>query len=122
MSILKTLEKIRDHSTGDTRNDATSYIRLLEDSQFIVALAVSHFILSFLCSVTIALQKKDCNLADAYHDIALARECIIDSRNEDSWKKVWNRVDQVALAMGITIAKPRTGRLQCHRANAGAAD
>ena len=119
---MKTLEKIRDHSTGDTRNDATSYIRLLEDSQFIVALAVSHFILSFLCSVTIALQKKDCNLTDAYHDIALARECIIDSRNEDSWEKVWNRVDQVASAMGITIAKPRTARLQCHRANAGAAD
>ena len=81
MSILKTLEKIRDHSTGDTRNDATSYIRLLEDSQFIVALAVFTFYFELSLSVTIALQKKDCNLADAYHDIALARECIIDSRN-----------------------------------------
>ena len=46
--------------------------------------------------------------------IALVRECIIESRNEDSWKKVWNRVDQVASAMGITIAKPRTARLRCH--------
>ncbi len=52
--------------------------------------------------------------------VALARECIRDSRNEDCWGKVWNRIDQVASAVGTTIDKPRTARLQCHRANAGA--
>ena len=66
------LEKIRDCSTGDARSDASSYIRLLEDSQFIVALTV---VLSFLGNVTTALQSTDCNLADAYDDVALAKEC-----------------------------------------------
>ena len=74
--ILRTLEKIRDCSTGEARADASSYIRLLEDSQFIVALTVSQFVLSFLGRVTTALQSRDCNLADAYNDVALARECI----------------------------------------------
>ena len=120
--IVKALDKIRDCSTGDARNDASSYIRLMEDFQFIVALNVSHFVLSFLGSVTTALQSADCNLADAYDDVALAKECIRDSRNEDCWKKVWNRIDQVSSAVGIASCKPRTARLQCHRANAGAAD
>lgn len=48
------------------------YIRLLEDSQFIGALTVSQFVLSFLGTVTTALQSTDCNLADAYDDVALA--------------------------------------------------
>ena len=94
----------------------------LEDSQFVVALTVSQFVLSFLGSVTIALQSRDCNLADAYDDVALARECIRDSRNEDCWKKVWNRMENLASAVEITLDKPRTARAQCHRANAGAAD
>ena len=118
--ILRTLEKIRDCSMGEARADASSYIRLLEDSQFIVALT-AQFVLSFLGRVTTALQSRDCNLADAYNDVALARECIRDSRNEACWG-VWNRMDRLSSTVGITIDKPRTARVQCHRANAGAAD
>ncbi len=70
-------------------------IRLMEDSQFIISLTISQFVLSLIGSVTIALQNTDCNLADAYADVALARECIRDSRNEDCWGKVWNRIDQL---------------------------
>lgn len=53
------MEKIRDESSGDSRCDTSSYIRLLEDPQFIVALTVAQAILS---PVTKALQAKDCNL------------------------------------------------------------
>ena len=75
----------------------------MEDYQFIVALTVSQFILSFINSVTIALQGTQCNLADAYDDVAVATECIRDSRNEDCWEKIWNRINQVASAVGIII-------------------
>ena len=57
VQVIKALETIRDCSTADARSDAGSYIHLLEDPQFIVTLTVSQFILSFLGSVTIALQK-----------------------------------------------------------------
>ena len=79
VTVLKTLEKIRDMSVGDSRSDSASYIRLLEDSQFIVALVTVQFVLSFLRCVTLALQSTECNLVDAYADVALARECIRDS-------------------------------------------
>ncbi len=48
-------------------------IRLMEDSHFF-----DYFTICFIGSVTIALQSTDCNLADAYADVALARECIRD--------------------------------------------
>ena len=87
VTVLKTLEKIREESVGDSRSDSASYIRLMEDSQFIVALVVVQFILSFLRCVTRALQSTECNLIDAYSDVAMARECIRDSRNEECWEK-----------------------------------
>lgn len=103
VQVIKALETIRDCSTADARSDAGSYIRLLEDPLFIVALTVSQFILSFLGSVTTVLQSIDCNLADAYNDVALARECIRDSRNENCWDKVWSRIEHLASAVGITV-------------------
>ena len=119
LEVMETLEKIRDSSTGDARADSSSYIRLLEDSQFIVALTIAQFVLSFLHTATVALQKVDCNLADAYNDIAIAKECIRDARNETSWVKVWSRATQVAAEIGVTIQKPRSATRQCHRSNAG---
>ena len=122
VEVLKALENIRDSSTAEARCDASSYMRLMEDSQFIVALTVSQFVLSFLGAVTTALQSAECNLADAYDDVALAQECIHDSRSEECWKKLWARVLQIASAVGITISKPRSVGLQRHLANAGAVD
>ena len=59
VEVIRALETIRDCSTADARSDAASYIRLLEDSQFLVTLTVSQFVLSFLGSVTTALQSID---------------------------------------------------------------
>ena len=47
------MERIKETSTGDARIDAASYIRLMEDSQFVVALVVGQFVLSFLARVTV---------------------------------------------------------------------
>ena len=121
-TVLKTLEKIRYVSVGDSRSDSASYIRLLEDSQFIVALVVAQFVLSFLRCVTLALQSTECNLVDAYADVALARECICDSRNEGCWEKLWTKATQLASTFGLTIEKPRTARAQIYRDNVGSVD
>ena len=44
--------------------DEISYSRLLQDSEFIVGLTVSQFVLSFLAQVTKSLQAKSCNLGE----------------------------------------------------------
>jgi len=62
----------------------------------------------------------DCNLADAFSDVALATVCIHDSRTENCWRKLWKRIDQFSSSVGIIINKPRTARVQRHCANSGA--
>ena len=80
IDVIKALEKIRDSSSADPGSDAASYIRLLEDSQFLVSLVVAQFVLSYLGSVTTSFQNVHLNLVDAYNDMKLARKCIQDSR------------------------------------------
>ena len=113
--MLRTLQSITYCSRGEARCDAASYMRLMEDSQFNVALTASKFVLSILRRVTIALQS---NLVDAYNDDALASKSIQDS----CWYGVWNRIDRLSSTVRIVIQKPRSTRIQCHRANAGVAE
>ena len=44
--ILKAMDRIKEDSVGDARSDASSYICLLEDPQFILALTVAQVISS----------------------------------------------------------------------------
>lgn len=117
MSVLQALEEIYSSSSGDAKRDASTYSRLLEDSQFIVALTVAQFVLSFLAQVTKSLQAKTCNLADAYEDVTLAKECIKAARGDKSWEKVWGQINQVAESINVTLVKPHTANVQRHRAN-----
>ena len=59
--VLETMGRIKDSSKGETRSDACLYMRLLEDSQFVVALVVTQAVLGFISSVTLALQDKHCD-------------------------------------------------------------
>lgn len=121
-TVLEAMESISLTSTGDAHSDARSYVRLLEDPQFIATLAVAQAILSYLAPVTKSLQAKNCNLAAAYKDVALARECIRGARNDHSWSRVWSKIEKLARSVDVTMTKPRTTRVQRHRANAGPED
>ena len=94
-------------------------MQLLEDSQFVVALVVTQAILGFLNSATLAIQAKTCDLAETYKDITAAKKCIQDKRTDDSWEKVWSRIEVLASSIDLTIVKPRTATIQMHRTNAG---
>ena len=119
VTVFETMGMIRDRSQGKARNDGSSYMRLLEDSKFVVALVVTQAILGFLTSVTLALQAKNCDLAEAYKDVTAAKKCIQNARNDDCWGKLWSRIEVIALSIDLTIVKPRTATIQIHRANAG---
>ena len=82
ITVFETLGIIRDRSQGKARDDASSYMRLLEDSQFVVVLVVTQAILGFLSSANLALQPKTCDHAETYKDITAAKKCIQDKRNQ----------------------------------------
>lgn len=92
---------------------------MLEDTQFVVALVIGQYILSFTAPVTKALQAKDCNLGEAYEDVDTAKKCIKDARTEEVWKKVWERIEKIAEVIDVEVKKPRVTGSQRHRANAG---
>ena len=102
VTVLETMGRIKDSSKGDARSDACSYMRLLEDSQFVVALVVTQAALGFLSSMTLALQDKHCDLAEAYRDVNAAKKCIQDARKDDCWEKVWSRIEMLALSINLT--------------------
>ena len=80
-----------------------------------MALVVTKTILGFLSSATLDLQAKTCDLAEAYKDITAAKKCIQDKRNDESWGKVWSRIEVLASSIDLTIAKPRTATNQIHQ-------
>lgn len=118
-SVVQALEMIADRSKGDAQNDASAHLRLLSDSQFIVALVVAQAVLSFFACVTKTLQAKDCNLSEAYKDVHISKSCVQDNRTNEYWERLWVRIETIAQAVGTTVTKPRTANIQRHRANAG---
>ena len=74
-SVLLALDEISSSSSGDAKRDASAYSRLLQDSEFIVALTVPQFVLSFLAEVK-PHKLRAVTLGDAYQSVTLAKECI----------------------------------------------
>ena len=48
------------------------------------------------------------------------KECIRDARKDETWDRVWVKIEQIALSIRVTVCKPRTASVQRHRANSGA--
>ena len=58
-------------SNGDAKMDAGAYIRLMEDTLFVVSITVTQSVLSHLGPETKGLQAIHCNLANAYGYVVL---------------------------------------------------
>ena len=78
--------------------------------------------MSFTAAVAKILQAKECNLGEAYEELNRAKECIRASHADDSWVKVWKKIQSIGTALEIDITKPRTAVNQRHRANSGNAN
>ena len=116
--VLNSLEAIEAASSGESKSEAGTYVRMLGDSQFIVSLVVAQHLLTYLGPVTKILQSFECNLAEAYECVITAKECTANSRNVEVWSKIWERIQTLSETLNIMISKPRTCNRQVHRANA----
>ena len=96
-SVSQALKMIADRSRGDAQIEARAHIRLLNDSQFIVALVVAQAVLSFFACVTKTLQAKDCNLSEAHKSIHISKACVQDNRTDEFWNTlqvIWWRNEE----------------------------
>ncbi|XP_062521172.1 zinc finger MYM-type protein 1-like [Corticium candelabrum] len=119
-AIYLALQDIVAESSGtDSRAKASSYLRLLQSSSFIVCLVVSQYILSFCDPLTKSLQSPHCDVLKAYQTAKLLRTTISAQRREDKFKELWERVQTVAGEVDAQIDKPRTAIRSTYRSNAG---
>lgn len=113
-SVIQALERRADCSRGDPQIEAHALVRLLNDSQFIIALVVAQAVLSFFACVTKTLQSKDCNLGEAYKDIHISKACVQDNRTDEFWNTLWVTLRQnhvlptyrdIVLMQGATLTR-----------------
>ena len=116
-SICTAVEEVRDLSTGQSANDAESFLKRLLSFEFITAAVISHHVLGFTRPLTVALQAKSCDLLKAHF---MARHLVTTlqaERTEDKFQKLWKGILDISVNLGIEPAKRRTIAVQRHRVN-----
>ncbi|VDI15621.1 Hypothetical predicted protein [Mytilus galloprovincialis] len=91
LSASASLSKIENKSSGEAKSKAGGHRRLLDDPEFIVALCVTQFVLSYLNCLTKSLQNKDCDMVLAYDDAANTLKTLRQLRTDEHFRKVYKR-------------------------------
>ena len=66
--IYESLIKIESNSSGDAKSKASGHWRMLEDPEFIIAIVVAQYVLSFLKPLKLFLQKTNCDMVVAFDE------------------------------------------------------
>ena len=122
-AIIKSLTHISlnngDHWNNDSMKKASSYLKSIADFDFIMALIVVKEMLSYTKALTLQLQNKQIDIADAFNHVSLLKATLYDLRqNFDSeFEKMFNEASKLAEKHFVDIQKPRTCYYQVHREN-----
>ena len=106
---------MKSNNKGDVKIDAGA---MTNGKSLVCCIPDSYLsVLSHFSPVTKALQAIDCNLADVYEEIILAKECIREEHDE--WSKVWMRGVCMLGSPLIFLSQTQMAITQRHLANAG---
>ncbi|CAC5424514.1 unnamed protein product [Mytilus coruscus] len=106
-------------SASDARIKASAHLRMLQSSQFIVALVVTQHVLIFTRPLTQVLQKTDCDIIKAYQDANTCKTVINEQRNDTVFDSIWEKMKVLATCVNIQLEKPRTSTRMTQRSTAG---
>lgn len=121
--IIQSLEDIcTESSDSESRLKASSHIRMLKSSQFIVALVIAHHILSFTRPLSQSLQRTDCDIVKAFDDARVCQDVVKEQRSDDIYEGLWRKINTLATSVDTQIEKPRTSNRMVHRSTAGEVD
>lgn len=95
------------------------FCRFLEDPDCIVALVVAQCGLSLLKTLTLFLQKTDCNMVDGF-EVKNTHWTIKRKKNtEEAFSELYSRTSKIVDALDIDLTPRRRVGRQTHRENAG---
>ena len=89
------MELIAEKSTGQSKHDATSYMKKMSEFPFIMTAVTTQYVLAFIHPLSVALQSKTCDLLQAHTECRSLLELIAMEQCEGSLKKLFLRATQV---------------------------
>ena len=101
---------LRESSDSDAILKAGSHLRMIQSSQFIVALVVTQHILSYAGPLSQALQKADCDIVKECIGANTCKKVIREQREVNTFCNLWGKIEASADSVGVVIEKPRTAR------------
>lgn len=115
--LYNAVNKIEQNSSGESKTKAGGHRRLMEDSEFIMALVVAQYVLSFMKGLTLSLQKPDCDMVVAFDESQGLLRALKSVRTDEVFSKLFQRARLLADIVGVALQPRRRVGRQVHRDN-----
>lgn len=125
--IYKSLEDIAAKSTGQSKHDATSYMKSMGEFPYIMCAVMTQYILAHIRPLSVALQSQTCDLVVAHTECQSLIEVMKGERTPETFKKLYGRATHLLKETFGEDQEPDAPRSnarlrQKHRANAPSTD
>ena len=80
--VCHAIEEVRDSSTGQSANDADTFLRRMLCFEFVASAVISHHVLTVTRPLSVALQAKQCDLLEAHKIAQRLIKTLEKERNE----------------------------------------
>lgn len=123
--IKHALSDILVASTGQSKSDASSYLKRMSEFSFILTAVMTQYVLGFVRPISVALQSRKCDLVEAYKECQNLISVLKGERNESKFHKLFARATNLlkeTYGNHVEPEAPRAsaGTRHAHRSNAPA--
>ena len=103
----------------ESKSDANSFLHAISQFPFVVALVLSHNVLSYTKGLSVKLQGRYVDVVRAHNDVEGVKSTIKEARCKvDIWHaRIYSEAIALAESVGVTESCPRKSCIQLHRAN-----
>ena len=117
LKIYESLLKNEGTSSGDAKLKACGDRRMLEDPEFIIAIVVAQYVLSFFKPLTLFLQKTNCDMVIAFDETRSTLNTLKRLRMDEKFSQLIARAQIIADTMEVVLHPMRRVGRQVHRDN-----
>ena len=123
MPIVCCMEEIASSHASEwnreSRSDANSFLLAISQFSFVVALVLSHNVLSYTKGLSVKLQGRYVDVVRAHNDVEAVKSAIKEAQSKVDrlHAKICREAIALAESVGVTESCPRISSVQLHRAD-----
>ena len=88
--VKNALQDIAEESTGQSRSDASAYLKKMSEFSFIILAVIIQHILAFIRQLSVALQSKHCDLVEAYEECQMLIKTFNGERQQLKFSRLFS--------------------------------